>query len=329
MSESRDASQSPILRVQGLRMSFGLKEVLHGLDFEVRRGEIFGFIGPNGAGKTTTIRILSTLLIPDEGDVWIDGVHVIEQPETVRRVIGYMPDYVGVYPGLTVLEYLQFFAGAFRLKGRERKGIIEGVIELTELGKMLDAEVQVLSKGMRQRLCLAQTLIHDPELLILDEPASGLDPRARIEFRALLRELRNMGKTVFLSSHILTELSPICDSVGIIEEGKLVTSGGVQEILAGMRGESVGFIVKLVEADDEDEDRSKPQEFTSRLLSHPEVSEASVDQGVLRFRYSGRQQDLHRVFSILSESRVSFYHVSREEEDLESIFMRLTRGEVS
>ncbi|MFQ5653898.1 MAG: ABC transporter ATP-binding protein, partial [Planctomycetota bacterium] len=241
------APEPSILRVDDLCMSFGAKEVLKSVSFEVRRGEIFGFIGPNGAGKTTTIRILATLLLPKRGDLWIDGFHVIEMPAEVRRRIGYMPDYVGVYPGLTVREYLQFFAGAYRLRGKRREAILSDVIELTDLGKLIDTEVQHLSKGMRQRLCLAQTLIHDPEMLILDEPASGLDPRARIEFRALLKELRRMGKTIFLSSHILTELSPICDSVGIIEQGVLVAWGGVEEILAKLRGDAVAYEVVLHE----------------------------------------------------------------------------------
>lgn len=241
-----EANSDILVRAESLQMHFGKKQVLKGIDFAVRRGEIYGFIGPNGAGKTTTIRILSTLLTPTAGDLWVDGINVVEEPERIRRRIGYMPDYVGVYAGLTVREYLSFFAGAYRLWGAQRRSLLADVVELTELGKLLETEVQVLSKGMRQRLCLAQTLIHDPQLLILDEPASGLDPRARIEFRVLLRELRAMGKTVFLSSHILTELSPICDSVGIIEQGELVASGGVQEILNQLRGESVAYSVTLV-----------------------------------------------------------------------------------
>lgn len=335
------SSTSPILKVENLRMSFGDKEVLHGLSFEVRRGEIHGFIGPNGAGKTTTIKILATLLFPQEGNVWVDGIHLLEQPEQIRRRIGYMPDYVGVYPGLTVKEYLEFFAGAYRLHGSLRRTILSDVIELTELGNMLEIEVQVLSKGMRQRLCLAQTLIHDPDLLILDEPASGLDPRARIEFRALLKELRSMGKTVFLSSHILTELSPICDSVGIVEQGQLVASGGVEAILEGMRGESVGFVVTLVnggvQETDAEESEGTPAKssaagappFLVALRAHPSVRDAVLKDGVLRFGYHGEQSELHSVFGILSTHGVSFYRVEREAEDLESIFMQLTRGEVS
>lgn len=309
-----------LLAVEGLCMEFGSKQVLFDVDFAVRRGEIFGFIGPNGAGKTTTIRILSTLLIPTAGDVWIEDVHVIERPEVMRRRIGYMPDYVGVYPGLTVREYLEFFAGAYRITGVQRRSLLQDVVELTDLGRLIDTEVQVLSKGMRQRLCLAQTLIHDPDLLILDEPASGLDPRARIEFRALLKELRRMGKTILLSSHILTELSPICDSVGIIEQGRLITHGGVNEILGQLRGDSVSYEVKLVSPSDS---------ILPAILRHEQIRDASLDGRLLKFRYSGREEDLHTLFAILTRERISFTSVRREEEDLESIFMQLTQGEVS
>ena len=357
MDNGNDAPGDVLLEVDDLHMSFGEKEVLKGIGFQVQRGEIFGFIGPNGAGKTTTIRILATLLHPSHGDVWLDGVHVVERPDIIRQRIGYMPDYVGVYPGLTVYEYLEFFAGAYRLRGKRRKGLLDDVLELTDLKKLVETEVQVLSKGMKQRLCLAQTLIHDPDMLILDEPASGLDPRARIEFRALLKELRRMGKTIFLSSHILTELSPICDSVGIIEAGELVTWGKVQDILAEMRHESVGYQVKLVPLNDapgedaeagsdngaEAGDVTAPAagaaaaaasvngrpDVVSALLTHPDVKEAFLDEDTLRFQYVGEERDLHTVFAILTREQVSFTHVERDEGDLETIFMRFTRGEVS
>ena len=317
------APTRPLLRVQGLRMSFGDKEVLKGLDFEVGRGEIFGFIGPNGAGKTTTIRILATLLHPSAGNVWLDDVHVVERPDIIRRRIGYMPDYVGVYPGLTVRDYLEFFAGAYRLRGAARTSLLDDVLELTDLKRHVDVEVQVLSKGMRQRLCLAQTLIHDPDLLILDEPASGLDPRARIEFRALLKELRRMNKTIFLSSHILTELSPICDSVGIIEAGELIASGKVQTILDQLRKDAVVYRVQLANIPDAGDS------ILAELRTHPKVARTEIEGHHLQFQYDGKDDDLHEVFGILTRLRVSFVHVERNQGDLETIFMQLTRGEVS
>ena len=314
------SSSNPILQVVDLRMQFGTKEVLKGISFDVPRGEIFGFIGPNGAGKTTTIRVLATLLIPTQGDVWVDGFHALTHPEEVRRRIGYMPDYVGVYPGLTVAEYLEFFAGAYRIHGKRRKALLSDVIDLTDLGNMIETEVQVLSKGMRQRLCLAQTLIHDPDLLILDEPASGLDPRARIEFRALLKELRRMGKTVLLSSHILTELSEICDSVGIIEKGELVAHGNVEEIHAGLRGANVAYEVQLHESRDG---------AVEAILAVPGVEAVTLEDRCLRFRWQGDEAEVFRVFGALCERKIAFVSVKRQEEDLESMFMKLTRGEVS
>ncbi len=221
------AAPTPAIRVRHLWHRYGTFDVLRDVSFEVGQGEIFGFIGPNGAGKTTTIRIMATLLEPMAGRVEIDGIDVSIDPDKVRRLIGYMPDHAGVYERITVREYLEFFADAF---GVLDIGVVDAVIELTELGKLQDRLVAALSKGMKQRLQLARTLLHDPKVLILDEPASDLDPRARIEIRDLLLELRELGKTVFLSSHILTELSDVCTSVGILERGRLIVAGPLGEI---------------------------------------------------------------------------------------------------
>jgi ABC-2 type transport system ATP-binding protein len=206
---------------------FGAIDVLRDVSFEVGQGEIFGFIGPNGAGKTTTIRVMATLLEPLSGRVEIDGIDVALEPERVRRLIGYMPDHAGVYERITIREFLEFFAAAYAVPDRS---VVDAVIELTELGKLQDRLVAELSKGMKQRLQIARILLHDPKVLVLDEPASDLDPRARIEVRDLLLELKDLGKTIFLSSHILTELSDICTSVGILERGALVVSGPISEI---------------------------------------------------------------------------------------------------
>ncbi len=206
---------------------FGNTDVLRDVTFDVGPGEIFGFIGPNGAGKTTTIRVMATLLEPMAGRVEIDGIDVTINPHEVRRCIGYMPDHAGVYERITVREYLEFFADAFRVPSI---GIVDAVLELTDLGKIQDRIVATMSKGMKQRLQLGRILLHDPKVLILDEPASDLDPRARIEIRDLLLELRGLGKTIFLSSHILTELSDICTSIGILERGRLVVAGPIGEI---------------------------------------------------------------------------------------------------
>ncbi|WP_437754215.1 ABC transporter ATP-binding protein [Sorangium sp. So ce1389] len=220
---------APTIRVRHLSHRFGSLDVLRDVTFDVGPGEIFGFIGPNGAGKTTTIRVMATLLEPMAGRVEIDGVDVTIDPAAVRRSIGYMPDHAGVYDRITVREYLEFFADAFRVPSLD---VVDAVLELTDLGKIQDRIVATMSKGMKQRLQLGRILLHDPKVLILDEPASDLDPRARIEIRDLLLELRSLGKTIFLSSHILTELSDVCTSIGILEKGRLVVAGPIGEIAA-------------------------------------------------------------------------------------------------
>jgi ABC-2 type transport system ATP-binding protein len=228
------AGAPPVIRVRHLWHRFGPYDVLRDVSFEVGPGEIFGFIGPNGAGKTTTIRIMATLLEPLAGRVEVDGIDVTVDPEAVRRVIGYMPDHAGVYDRVTVREYLEFFADAFRVGS---PSVVDAVLELTDLGSLADKIVATMSKGQKQRLQLARILLHDPKVLILDEPASDLDPRARIEMRNLLAELRSLGKTIFLSSHILTELSDVCTSIGIMERGRLVVAGPIAEIGARLEAQ--------------------------------------------------------------------------------------------
>jgi len=215
---------APAIRVRHLSHRYGAREVLRDVSFDVAHGEIFGFIGPNGAGKTTTIRVMATLLEPATGRVEIDGYDVSIDPDRVRRAIGYMPDHAGVYERITVREFLEFFADSYQIPD---PGVVDVVLELTDLKKLDGRLVVELSKGMKQRLQVARILLHDPKVLILDEPASDLDPRARIELRDLLLELRELGKTIFLSSHILTELSDVCTSVGILERGQLVVAGPI------------------------------------------------------------------------------------------------------
>jgi len=308
-----------IIQVRDLTMRFAKKEAVSAISFDVPRGVIHGFIGPNGAGKTTTIRILASLLVPTSGGAWIDGANVVTEPEEVRRRLGYMPDYVGVYEGLSVQEYLDFFALAHRLAPARRRASVADVIELTGLGNLLETEVHVLSKGMRQRLCLAQTLLHEPDLLILDEPASGLDPRARIEFRGLLTELRRLGKTVFLSSHILSELSSICDSVSIIEKGVLLADGSIEEIQMRLRGATVAYEVTLLE---------ESTEVESILREIPQVGSVLLEGRKLRFDWDGEDALIHQVWGALAARKIAFTGVRREEDDLESLFMSLTSGEV-
>jgi len=219
-----------MIETKNLTKNYGTLTAVDDLNLTIKDGDIFGFIGPNGAGKTTTMRVLVTLLEPTRGTAVINGLDVTKEGKKVRRLVGYMPDFMGVYDDLKVFEYLEFFAAAFGIERKKRKSIVEGVLELTDLEPKKSATVDSLSRGMQQRLGLARVLIHDPKVLILDEPASGLDPRARIEIRELLRELKRMGKTIMISSHILSELEEICDHVGIIEHGQLVFSGTMDEI---------------------------------------------------------------------------------------------------
>ncbi len=219
-----------MVEVEHLRVRYGRFEAVRGISFSIPRGAVFGFIGPNGAGKSTTIRVLATLMPRFEGNVVVGGIPVAKDPFAVRRIIGYMPDDLGVYEDLTVKEYLHFFMAAYRLPIAERPTTIDNVMELTDLTHKFDARVHNLSRGMKQRLALARVLLHDPELLLLDEPASGLDPRARIEIRELLKALAGMGKTILVSSHILHELGQLCTQVGIIEAGQLVAQGSLDEI---------------------------------------------------------------------------------------------------
>ncbi len=219
-----------MIETKNLTKNYGNLTAVADLNLTVQDGDIFGFIGPNGAGKTTTMRILVTLLEPTRGKAFINGLDVTRDGKKVRGLVGYMPDFMGVYDDLKVFEYLEFFAAAFGIERKKRKSIVEGVLELTDLESKRSAAVDSLSRGMQQRLGLARVLIHDPKVLVLDEPASGLDPRARIEIRELLRELKRMGKTIMISSHILSELEEICDHFGIIEHGRLVFSGTLEEI---------------------------------------------------------------------------------------------------
>jgi ABC-2 type transport system ATP-binding protein len=238
-----------VLQARGLTRRYGRTVAVAGVDLDIEQGEIFGLVGPNGAGKTTTMRMLATLLVPSEGDARILGHSVRREPDEVRRLIGYMPDTFGVYDDMRVWEYLDFFARCHGLPAGRRKRLIDDLLELVDLAHRRDAYVEQLSRGMQQRLCLAHALVHEPPLLLLDEPASGLDPRARVELRELLRELRAMGKTIVISSHILPELEELCTAVAIIDHGKLLASGRVDEIQGRFRRGTVARASVLGDAE--------------------------------------------------------------------------------
>src|SRR5947208_10486594 len=226
----------PLIQIRHLRKEYKELVAVKDLNLELEPGDIFGFIGPNGAGKTTTIKMLSTLLTPTAGRAMVDGIDVVRYPEQVRGIVGYMPDFFGVYDDIKVWEYLDFFAAAYRIPKDKRPQIIDDVLTLTDLNVKKDSYVESLSRGMKQRLCLAKTLVHDPKVLLLDEPASGLDPRARIEIKELLKELKAMGKTIIVSSHILPEMEEFCNKVGIIERGEMIVAGDVNTIARTVRG---------------------------------------------------------------------------------------------
>ena len=287
------------------------------LNLYIGPGECFGFIGPNGAGKTTTIRILATLLDPSEGTATIDGHDVVNYPDRVRKLMGFMPDYYGVYDGITVWEYLDFFAAAYGIERRARNRVIEDVIELTDLKTLREKLVSVLSKGMKQRLCLAKTLVHDPKVLLLDEPASGLDPRARIEFRALLKELRNMGKTILISSHILKELADMCNTVGILDRGRLICSGSIDEIEKQMNPQRTVKLSVL----------GHPDKAAEVVKTFPFVVGATVEgPNLVRFEVTGAP-DLPAVVRKLGEVGILITGIVEEKADLEQVFMRIARAE--
>jgi ABC-2 type transport system ATP-binding protein len=290
------------------------------LNLTIDRGDIYGFIGPNGAGKTTTIRILATLLRPTSGQAFVCGYSVNGQAKHIRRKIGYVPDEFGIYEDMTVTEYLEFFAALYEINGKERQRVIKDVLELTDLAYKKDAQVDSLSRGMRQRLALARVLLHDPDVLLLDEPASGLDPRARIEIRELLKELRSMGKTILISSHILSELAELCNKVGIIERGQLLFSGPVEEILAKVRSHDV---VQL-------KVREGTEHAVAALRAHDLVVRADVIDGdVVEVQLKEAATDISFVPAFLQEKGFKLLMVREEEIDLEDAFMKVTKGQVA
>jgi len=307
-----------MIETKNLTKNYGNLTAVDDLNLTIRDGDIFGFIGPNGAGKTTTMRILVTLLEPTRGKASINGLDVRRHGKKVRRLVGYMPDFMGVYDDLKVFEYLEFFAAAFGIERKKRKSIVEGVLELTDLQSKRSVTVDSLSRGMQQRLGLARVLIHDPKVLILDEPASGLDPRARIEIRELLRELKRMGKTIMISSHILSELEEICDHIGIIEHGRLVFSGTLEEILSRLGIQSK---VRVRVANNQD----KAVELLTAL---PQIRQVQVfgDYIAVTFR-EGKDGD-GIIARTLVNADLDIVSIQPERLKLDDAFLQLTKGVV-
>lgn len=291
-------------------------EALKGLSLEIDKGTVFGFVGPNGAGKSTTMSILATLLEPTSGKAYVGGYEVTKHPKEVRKLIGYMPDFFGVYDNLTAEEYLDFYGANYDIPAAERKQIIPQLLELVNLTHKRDAYVDSLSRGMKQRLGLARSLVHNPEVLILDEPASGLDPRARIELREILKELRDMGKTIIISSHILPELAEMCDVIGIVEEGNLVAFGRVDEIYSKMQEQRV-LRIRLLD---------RVEEAMTHLREMPVITRVTREGNWVVAGFSGNDEEQ---VELLRELAVSGYPVAAFNEavgDLEEIFLEITKG---
>ena len=317
----------PVLQVEGLVRHFNDVHAVDDVTFSVGRGQVLGFIGPNGAGKTTTMRILATLDVPQGGDARVAGYSVVEQPDKVRRVMGFMPDYAGVYANTTVLEYLDFFARAGGLRGAERRRAVDTIVEFMVLGELRDRQVEGLSKGMKQRVALGRALIHGPQLLILDEPAANLDPRARIEFRTLIRELAADGKTILLSSHILTELSEMCDTVTVIEKGRILASGTVREIIDGLRQRRM-LSVRLATPDPRLERFLLEQPGVVGVHEAGDVHAGSGLSRTIRFELDGDDQAQVQLIARLIAAGFPILEFSAHRAGLEDVFIDITNGRV-
>ena len=308
-----------MIEIKGLTKRYRDVLALNELTLDIGAGQIFGYIGPNGAGKTTTIRILAGLLRPSEGEALVAGVDVVKDPRHARDVVGFLPDSFGVYDGMQVWEYLDFFATAYDLPRARRKEIIGDVLDLLDLTSKGTTDVNLLSRGMKQRLALARTLVHDPPVLLLDEPASGLDPRARVEIKELLRELQRMGKTILISSHILSELADLCTRVAIIEQGHLIVQGPIREILKKAREQ---WVIEL-------EVLSQEDAALAHLQSHPEVRNLDPLEKRLRFEFTGSPEELSKLVQQMVQQGLPVLFCKEIEVNLEEAFMTITKGEVS
>jgi ABC-2 type transport system ATP-binding protein len=307
-----------VIKTVDLTKKYGDTFAIRAIDLDLGRGDLFGFIGPNGAGKTTTMRILATLLDPTWGEAYVCGHSVHTQPKEIRRLVGYMPDFFGVYDDMTVVEYLDFFAAAYRIGGEQRRRRVDEMLDIVDLDFKRDAFANTLSRGQTQRLGLARTLLHDPQVLLLDEPLSGLDPRARIEMRNLLRKLGQLGKTIIVSSHILPELADVCNKVGIIDRGELKVNATVDEVLRRVRQHTVLVIQPAT---------PEMMKRTEQLLSgHAKVQSLAIGDASIRVVLKEEVEDYTDLPKYLIENGVALRGFGEESLDLESAFMALTKG---
>lgn len=306
-----------MLQINNLYKKYNTVLALAGLDMEIQKGQLYGFVGPNGAGKTTTIRIISGLLKPTRGDVWIDGIRVEKNLKVLKDKIGYIPDFFGVYDNLTVMEYLEFYASAYGIYGKESTVRARQVLEQVELERIEDHFVDELSRGMQQRLCLARALIHKPQLLVIDEPASGMDPGARRVLKNVLRNLCRDGYTVLISSHILSELADMCSNVGIINQGKMILQGDMEDIMCSI--DSANPILITV--------YSKLENALQLLRNHPLVNRISIDRNRLSILFSGSKEEEALLMREMIEQGILISSFTREHNSLESVFFHLVDSE--
>jgi ABC-2 type transport system ATP-binding protein len=306
------------IEVVNLKKHFGKTRAVDDISFTFAAGNVVGFVGPNGAGKTTTMRILATLDEPTGGDALIDGISVVEEPERARKLVGYVPDALPTHRDMSVHDYLDFFARAYAIKGRRRHEVIEGIEAFTNLTGIRDKMLHALSKGMKQRVSLARALLHDPPVLIMDEPAAGLDPRARVELRELLRVLAGQGKAILISSHILTELAEICNGAVIIEQGKLLSAGAISDLVStdGLRRT---VLIRAI---------GPPEDLVRDLLQTPNVESANPAGGEVVLEVNGSDEVCSEILVALIQRGHKIVEFKQQHADLEDIFMKMTRGEV-
>lgn len=308
-----------MIKTIDLTKKYGDLYAINSIDLELQKGDLFGFIGPNGAGKTTTMRIISTLLQPSWGEAYVDGNSIYNNPKEIRRLVGYMPDFFGVYDDMKVIEYLEFFAAAYRIKGPKRRKVCEEMLDIVDLAFKRDAFANTLSRGQTQRLGLARVMLHDPQVLLLDEPLSGLDPRARIEMRNLLRRLGQMGKTVIVSSHILPELADVCNKIGIIDRGVMNVNGVVKEVIKELRT----AIVLHVRVQGDTSAAAKAVEE----LEIVQTVEIQNDEAKMMVTLQDGIDDYSPVSTHLVQNGFGILEFREDELNLESAFMALTKGQ--
>jgi len=306
-----------MLTIINLEKFYGRYKAVNGLDMHLKKGDIFGFIGPNGAGKSTTMKIIAGLLPADGGEIYVDGIDALKDNKKLKEKIGYMPDFFGSYENLKVIEYMEFYSSIYGIVGKESRNLIMDLLELVNLGDKKDMYVDGLSRGMKQRLCLARSLVHNPELLILDEPASGMDPRSRFEMKGILKNLKDMDKTVIISSHILSEMNEICTSVGIIEEGKMIYSGGIDNLLT--RVSSVNPL-KIIVVD-------KVKEAKTILSELPYITNIKENSRELTVFFNGGEEEIANTIKTLVLKDIPIISFTQVSENLEDVFIKITEKE--